>query len=359
MDNISVANELQDAIEMMIAEPDSSPPKVDLKIGELLGIVAELRLLPDPEFRSALKAELLGEELFASSAIQAFTRLESRAPEPGTARDILPTLFGAGYGDFPLHRGNFAFSLAMHVALIVAVASAGFWMVGQPAIHTSALVITNLSPYTLPPSSDISRGGGGGGDHDKLQASKGTLPRFSREQLTPPVVVVRNENPRLPAEPTVVGPPALSFPRSSQLGNPLSTILQPSNGTGSGGGIGSGSGGGVGSGYGPGVGPGYGGGIGGGVYRVGGGVSAPRAIYAPDPEYSDEARRAKFQGEVVLWAIVGPDGKPRDLRVARSLGMGLDQKAIEAVRQWKFAPAMKDDQPVAVQVNIEVDFRLY
>jgi TonB family protein len=96
----------------------------------------------------------------------------------------------------------------------------------------------------------------------------------------------------------------------------------------------------------------------GGVYRVGGGVSAPRVLYSPDPEYSDEARRAKYEGTCVLSLIVGPDGLPRDIRVARSLGMGLDEKAIEAVRQWRFQPAMKDGQPVTVAINVEVSFRL-
>jgi TonB family protein len=144
------------------------------------------------------------------------------------------------------------------------------------------------------------------------------------------------------------------------IGDPLSKVVGPaSNGTGFGGGIGSGSGGGIGSGRGPGVGPGYGGGIGGGIYRVGGGVSAPRAIFAPDPEYSEEARKAKYQGTVVLWMIVGPDGKARDIRVTRSVGLGLDEKAIEAVKTWKFEPARKDGQAVPVQINVEVSFRLY
>ena len=124
-----------------------------------------------------------------------------------------------------------------------------------------------------------SGGGGGGGDRDKLPESKGSLPRFALQQITPPTIVVRNEQPRLPAEPTVVGPFVLTVPATSQIGNPLSAILQPpSNGTGFGGGLGTGSGGGIGSGEGPGVGTGYGGGIGGGLFRVGGGVSAPRPI---------------------------------------------------------------------------------
>jgi len=95
-----------------------------------------------------------------------------------------------------------------------------------------------------------------------------------------------------------------------------------------------------------------------GVFRVGGGVSAPRVSYSPDPEYSDEARRAKYQGTCVLSLTVGPDGLPRDIRIARSLGMGLDEKAIEAVQQWRFQPALKDGKPVAVAINVEVQFRL-
>ena len=91
---------------------------------------------------------------------------------------------------------------------------------------------------------------------------------------------------------------------------------------------------------------------------MGGGVSRPKPIYSPDPEFSDEARKNKMQGTVVLRLVVGVDGKPRDIKVARALGMGLDQKAIEAVRNWKFEPAMKDGKPVAVQINVEVNFRL-
>lgn len=225
-----------------------------------------------------------------------------------------------------------------------------------------ALVAPDDVP-ALPPSKTQVGGGGGGGDRDILQASRGRLPKLSMQQIVPPMVVVRNENPKLTAEPTVVVPPQIHLAMNSLppvLGDPMSHIAgPPSNGTGSGGGIGSGSGGGVGSGEGPGVGPGRGGGIGGGVFRVGGGVSAPKAVYAPDPEYSEEARKAKYQGTCVLWLIVGPDGRPRDIRVARTLGLGLDEKAVEAVKTWKFEPAMKDGKPVAVQINVEVSFRLY
>lgn len=100
-------------------------------------------------------------------------------------------------------------------------------------------------------------------------------------------------------------------------------------------------------------------GAGGDVLRIGGGVSAPRVTYGPDPEYSKKARKAKYQGTCVLWLVVGADGKPRDIKVVRSLGLGLDEKAVEAVSKWRFDPARKDGQPVAVQINIEVTFRLH
>jgi len=214
----------------------------------------------------------------------------------------------------------------------------------------------------LPPSKSLSGGGGGGGDRDKLQASPGRLPKQSFQQITPPAAVIRNPDPKLGVDPTIVVPPQIHLqqPNLPDLGDPMSHLpTVPSNGTGSGGGIGSGNGGGVGSGEGPGFGPGHGGGAGGGAYRVGGGVSGPKAIYQPDPEYSEEARKAKFQGTCVLWLVVGADGKPRDIRVSRTLGLGLDEKAIEAVKTWRFEPGMKDGKPVATQVNVEVTFRLY
>ncbi len=95
-----------------------------------------------------------------------------------------------------------------------------------------------------------------------------------------------------------------------------------------------------------------------GVYRVGGPVSAPGLVYTPNPEYSKAARDAKYEGTCVLMLIVDANGCPRDVKVARTLGLGLDDKAVEAVKQWRFRPAMKDGKPVAVPVNVEVHFRL-
>ncbi len=338
MANTSIADQLDDAIEIMIAEPNSTPPKVDLKIGDLLGIAAELRLLPDPAFRAALKAELVGQVVVTSP---------EPIPDPKTApkpEAILPTLFGVGYGNYPVHSRNIAVSMAIHVALLAMVAASALWLTHpfpKPSVVCILHTDLSLNPLRLPPGMSS-----GGGARDRQPASKGSLPRLAREQLAPPTVVVPREPPKLAVDMTLVGPPDLSSPQTSQVGNPLSQILGPlSNGRGSGGGIGDGYGGGVGDGT--------------GAYRVGGGVTAPRALYDPDPEYSDEARQAKYQGTVMLWVVVGADGRPRDVRVQRSLGMGLDEKAVQAVRGWKFSPGMKDGAAVDVQVNIEVVFRLF
>jgi len=276
---------------------------------------------------------------------------------------ILPTLFRDGYDIYETKPTTFILSFLLHVLAVAIILLAGEFVYSHaPQIKQQvvALVGPDIGEYTLPPSKDEAGGGGGGGDRDKLQASKGNLPKLSDKQFVPPTAIIRNDNPKLAMEQTVVVPPQIPLPTGGQIGDPMSKILGPlSNGTGYGSGIGSGSGGGIGSGRGPGVGPGYGGGIGGGVYRVGGGVSAPRVIYQPDPEYSEEARKAKYQGTVVLWCVVGPDGRVKDIRVSRSLGMGLDEKAIQAVKTWKFDPARKDGVPVAVQINVEVNFRLY
>ncbi len=139
-----------------------------------------------------------------------------------------------------------------------------------------------------------------------------------------------------------------------------SNVVIPSNGSGTGGGASDGTGTGLGGGAGLGVGAGVDRGIGGGrAFRLGPGVIAPRAVYDPEPEYSEEARKIKQQGIVVLSLVVDEQGRPRDIHVARSLGMGLDEKAIEAVKKWKFVPGTKDGVAVAVQVNLEVSFRLY
>lgn len=363
--NNFAADQIEEAVSTLIAGTPFDSYQWDLQLEPLLAIAAELRYLPRPEFRARLRADLLERGSHGPFDRAPQVRPATQPPiasKLGTScQSVVPPLFSTGSVAFPMRGSHLAISFALHVAALALVVASGWWMVeNRAAVRNTVAGLIPTDVYLLPPGRSESHGGGGGGDQDKMSASRGSAPRFSSDQLTPPAVIVRNEDPKLPAEPSVLGPPDIVLPQSPQVGDSVSQILTPSsNGTGGAGGIGSGEGGGVGPGTGPGVGEGRGGGIGGGVFRVGGGVSAPRAIYDPDPEYSEEARKAKYQGNVMLWAVIGADGRPRDLRIARSLGMGLDQKAIDAVAKWRFAPAMKDGQAVAVQVNIEVSFRLY
>jgi protein TonB len=273
------------------------------------------------------------------------------------------------WGHYNNYRSNgIVVSAIVHVVLIGLLVSGvlvGHQVVQQVTSRPTVILIApSPDSYALPTSKKVIAGGGGGGDHDRLPAPKGRLPKQAVQQITPPAIVVRNEKPRLAVEPTVVVPPQVRLaenhlPNLGVSTAPAMPSAPPSNGTGSGAGIGSGSGGGVGVGHGAGVGSGSGGGIGGGVYRVGGGISAPEAISTPDPEYTEEARRAKTQGTCVLWLIVDSTGHPRNIRVVRGLGYGLDAKALQAVQQWRFQPSMKDGKPVDVQISVEVAFRLF
>ena len=330
---------------------------------ELLDNPRATNLPQEPELHLLLKDEILDDPLYKRlfRGLDEFFFPKKLPPlvltsKPVPVRDI--------WG-FYNYKGRGAFgSTVVHLAALAAIISGA--LIARKVVdvvkpqQTVELIAPDSIP-TLKPSKTLS-GGGGGGDRDKLQVSKGRLPKQSMEQFTPPAVIVRNEHPKLPKEATVVIPPEvhLTQPNLPNLGDPLSHIpAPPSNGVGSGAGIGSGSGGGVGVGGGPGFGEGRGGGTGGGVFRVGGGVLAPKLVFDPEPEYSEEARKAKYQGTCVLSVIVGPDGLAHDIKVTNTLGLGLDEKAIEAVRKWRFEPAMKDGKPVNVLISVQVNFRLY
>ncbi|MGD0010461.1 MAG: energy transducer TonB [Terriglobia bacterium] len=267
--------------------------------------------------------------------------------------------------DYQPQSGSWLNSLLLHL-IAVAIIILPFFvehMTRQVRASTKYEAV-DISPYLaeLQAAGKKAGGGGGGGDRSPTPASKGAVPRFAKQQLAPPLAVIRNPNPKLQVEPTLLGPPELKLPQMASnmpWGDPQGVLGPPSNGPGTGGGIGSGEGTGIGSGKGGGLGPGEGGGTGGGIYSVGGGVSAPIPIYKPEPAYSEEARKAKYQGTVVLWIVVDAQGNVTDCRVVRPLGLGLDEKALETVRTWKFKPAMRNGSPVPVRVIVEVSFRLF
>ena len=285
----------------------------------------------------------------------------ARPPLDITSR---PVLVKDIWGQYGRQKRSWVMSVALQTALVAVLVAAASTKVAKQTVHqiSTLLVPPDIAGYQpkMAPRRDRMGGGGGGGDRSQLPASKGMLPKVALKQFTPPMAVIANANPRLTMEPTIIAPPDVVLPQvnMAQYGDPLARIGPPSNGPGSGGGIGSGKGGGVGSGSGAGYGPGEGGGVGGGVFRVGGGVTAPSLLYKVEPEYSEEARKAKYQGTVLLYVEVDPSGHATNIQVARSLGLGLDEKAIEAVKKWKFAPGKKDGRPVTVAATIEVNFRL-
>jgi len=255
-----------------------------------------------------------------------------------------------------------AVSLVIHVVIITAV------LMLTLKAHTIVTMAANtvatqvdVQPYIPPiilPVPKAMGGGGGGGAHEVIEASKGTPPPMVRIQLMP-AQIVRVDHAKLEVEPgaqlTMVDNsklPTLGMSQSPQ-------IAMASQGTGSGSGFGQGIGGGIGTGRGGGAGPGSGGGYGGGIMSVGGGVSAPQVIHSVDAEFTDEARQANFQGSTSIKLIVDSQGNPQDVRLVNHLGMGLDEKAIAAVKQYRFKPAMYEGHAVSVQIVIDIDFHLH
>jgi protein TonB len=265
------------------------------------------------------------------------------------------------WGLYAINWRSFLYSWSVQIVVLVLAVVLTFSPTVQNKVReTVTLVAPVLQPLDMKPKQNAMQGGGGGGDHSPTPAAKGRLPKVAMKQFVPPTEVVRNEHPKLPMEMTIVAPPDANLPNVNlpNVGDPLAKLGPLSNGMGSGGGIGNGTGGGIGPGNGAGYGPGNGGGFGGGAFKVGGGVSQPSVLVKVDPEYSEEARKAKYSGTVLLQLIVDVDGKAKQVRVVKGVGLGLDERAVEAVMKWKFAPGKKNGQPVPVYATVEVNFRL-
>ena len=217
-------------------------------------------------------------------------------------------------------------------------------------------------------------GGGGGGGGTRQPAppphaeSKGhesiASPLPQREPPKPAMPIPRpveipkplNAEPLPPLIAPIVAAPADARDRGGLLEQ--AAAREDSRGSGIGGGIGSGAGVGIGGGAGAGVGPGTGGGVGGGPYRGGSGITPPRLVREVKADYTEEARRRGLTGEVVLEIVVLHDGSVGDVKVRQGLDPGLDERAIRAVRQWRFTPADRMGVSVDVIVEVGVEFRL-
>ncbi len=321
----------------------------------------KLGTVPDDHLDRLLAPDT--EEPFYKSLYRNFQELLHPPKLPPLELTSRPVAVKSIWGMYERDKKSNWISVGIHVAVITVMLTllSQTKVMQQVVKDTVHLVDPNLAPYQpkLPPKKVTSGGGGGGGMKAPTPIAKGQLPKPALRQFIPPSVVV-NQTPKLAVAPTIVAPPDTPLPKVdiNNYGDPLAKMGVPSMGTGTGNGMGNGKGTGVGSGSGAGYGPGEGGGVGGGAYRVGGGVSAPSVLFKVDPEYSEEARKAKYSGTVLLQLVVNADGHASDIKVVRSLGLGLDEKAMEAVRKWKFKPGLKDGRPVAVHATIEVNFRL-
>ena len=255
-------------------------------------------------------------------------------------------------------------SIGIHVLiLIVCLLPWTSTLPARPKLRETRIVLHTPFDvlYAPRPVPGRQEGGGGGGKRQPLPASRGVLPRASDKQFVPPDPdPPKNPDPKLIVEQTIVAPQvALLRPVDLlQIGDPNGVDGPLSSAPGQGGGIGPGNGRGDGPGNGPGAGDGNGGGCCEGTYHVGGGVTAPVPVYRVDPVYSEEARKARYEGTVVLEALVRKDGKVDVVHLLRGLGFGLDQSAIEALRRWRFRPGTKNGMPVDVTVNVEVTFNI-
>lgn len=232
--------------------------------------------------------------------------------------------------------GLIAWLLAKHIAL------------GTKNV-TTLVPVELLTPPPAPPKAKAM--GGGGGQRGPTPVTKGTPPKFADQQIVPPKAPPL-QDPKIKIQPTIEVQKDVKMASSlPQIGVANSPIVGMSMGNGSGTGLGSGNG--------SGLGPGSGGNTGGGPRRIGGGVSAPQVIFQVEPEFSEEARKAKVAGNVLVNLWVDTNGNPSHVRVIRGVGMGLDEKAVEAVRQYKFRPAMENGRAVLVELNIEVNFQIF
>jgi TonB family protein len=235
-------------------------------------------------------------------------------------------------------------SLAIHVsaiALLLLIASI-------PKVRDS---VARLPARVVPLLAPRVRSESGGGQRNPLPASRGQAPPRAVTKVWVPPMAMRIDNPKLSVQQALLEAPELNI-TSPDVGDPLGKLGPLSGGPGGPSGIG------IGIGIGIGKGPGPGQGTGAPSYRALGITEEPRLLHAEEPEYSEEARKARYQGSVILAIDVDASGSATNIRVVHSLGLGLDEKAIAAVQKWKFRPAMAGGRPVTAPAQVHVTFHL-
>jgi len=359
------------ATDLFSAEEIAAVAGVD--VARVRAIIDQGRVVAFRRFIAAPEAVDLVRGLTGIGNAEALLeRLPVRLPETGKRRSL---------------AGLFASGLT-HAALFVVMlllAAYGLLSPNDTTEHVDDLKQARLVFLMTP-----GPGGGGGGGGLKMPTppakAKEKAPAPVKKKIESPVPPIRRPPPPRPVpppppqqrpvppppiQPSPVEPPppvpapAVQAPVASIPADPVtkpgvlaSTAPTPSAGPGTGAGAGTGAGGGIGEGTGGGIGPGTGGGTGGGPFKPGSGIEPPTLQREVRPIYTDEARRLSIEGDVVLEIVVTRDGRVGNVRVIRTLGAGLEQRAIEAVRQWRFGPAKRQGQPVDVVVEVSVGFKL-
>jgi periplasmic protein TonB len=309
------------------------------------------------------------EAIRAVRALAAGLPVAAPVPAGALGRELFgPNTNGARPSTMPL-----ALSTSLHGLIAATILLVGSLSAGATAQPTE--VLKDPDPVRLVFLATPGPGGGGGGGGLRMKPPPPKAERKGQASVSSPIPV-RKLPPPLEAKPKVVEPPPTPLeaktlppvmapiatkPADQQDREGLmakSEQTQPSAGPGAGGGVGTGQGTGLGKGDGSGIGDGSGGGTGGGPYRPGSGVAPPRLLTEVRAQYSDQARRANLEGEVELEIVIRRDGTVGDVKILRGLGMGLNEQAIQAVRQWRFAPARLKGTPVDVIVEVSVEFRL-
>jgi periplasmic protein TonB len=321
-----------------------------------------------------------GRLVAAEDAIRAVLLLQGFELAPLPTQDLFrPVRARNQQRSIPLTASGLLHAAAFGIAVL-----ATFGVTSRPAVQPQQTLARMVFLVRPGPGG----GGGGGGLRQPAPARPAALKRKSA--LKSPVPVereIRRPDPEPPKpkpvpppevkpepepveppppvakpdpQPPVVAPVASASNDEADARGVLDPKAPPSNsrGPGNGAGAGTGSGTGLGEGTGAGIGPGTGAGTGGGPYRPGSGISAPEIVYEVKPDYTEEARRRGLAGEVVLEIVVRSDGRVGAIKVLQGLGSGLDERAVDAVRQWKFTPARRQGTPVDVMVEVAVEFRL-
>ncbi|MBB5057518.1 protein TonB [Granulicella aggregans] len=244
-----------------------------------------------------------------------------------------------------------AIAVVIHAVIIGLI----LWVVGRKIVEITAPPKANIvsleTPVPPPAPVKTLRMGGGGGQKGPAPVSKGTPPKFSPQQILPPMAPPKID-PKLAVAPTIDVDPKLKMASNMpNIGMPNATNVGVSMGNGNGNGLGSGNG--------NGMGPGSGGNTGGGIRQIGGSVSAPKLVSQVDPEFSEEARKAKYMGVAIVDAVIDEHGIPVRVRIISDPGMGLGERAVEAVKQWRFKPGTENGKAVKTELQIQVDFHIY